>query len=94
MGGRGRRISELVQGQPGLQSEFQDSQDYKEKPCLKKPKKKKKKEKKRKRKKKMFLHFGGNGINLIIYLSESLIFIKIEILSTLKYMYKFNELKC
>jgi hypothetical protein len=42
----------------------------------------------------MFLHFGGNGINLIIYLSESLIFIKIEILSTLKYMYKFNELKC
>jgi hypothetical protein len=23
-----------VRGQPGLQSEFQDSQDYKEKPCL------------------------------------------------------------
>jgi hypothetical protein len=30
-------------GQPGLQSEFQDSQGYTEKPCLKKPKKKKKK---------------------------------------------------
>jgi hypothetical protein len=30
-----------VQGQPGLQSEFQDSQGYTEKPCLKKPKKKK-----------------------------------------------------
>ena len=27
-----------VQGQPGLQSEFQDSQDYTEKPCLEKPK--------------------------------------------------------
>ena len=31
-----------VQGQPGLQSEFQDSQGYTEKPCLKKKKKKKK----------------------------------------------------
>jgi hypothetical protein len=31
-----------VQGQPGLQSEFQDSQGYTEKPCLEKPKKKKK----------------------------------------------------
>jgi hypothetical protein len=30
---------------PGLQSEFQDSQGYMEKPCLEKPKKKKKKEK-------------------------------------------------
>jgi hypothetical protein len=30
-----------LQGQPGLQSEFQDSQGYTEKPCLKKPKKKK-----------------------------------------------------
>jgi hypothetical protein len=27
-----------VQGQPGLQSEFQDNQDYTEKPCLKKQK--------------------------------------------------------
>jgi hypothetical protein len=30
-----------VWGQPGLQSEFQDSQGYTEKPCLKKKKKKK-----------------------------------------------------
>jgi hypothetical protein len=29
--------------QPGLQSEFQESQSYTEKPCLEKPKKKKKK---------------------------------------------------
>jgi hypothetical protein len=29
-------------GQPGLQSEFQDSQGYTEKPCVEKPKKKKK----------------------------------------------------
>jgi hypothetical protein len=34
LGGRGR---------PGLQSEFQDSQGYTEKPCLKRKKKKKKK---------------------------------------------------
>jgi hypothetical protein len=32
-----------VRGQPGLQREFQDSQGFTEKPCLKKPKKKKKK---------------------------------------------------
>jgi hypothetical protein len=32
-------------GQPGLQSELQDSQGYTEKPCLEKPKKKKKKPK-------------------------------------------------
>jgi hypothetical protein len=29
-----------VGGQPGLQSEFQDSQGYTEKPCLEKPKNK------------------------------------------------------
>jgi hypothetical protein len=32
--------------QPVLQSEFQDSQGYTEKPCLEKPKEKKKKERK------------------------------------------------
>ena len=31
-----------VRGQLGLQSEFQDSQGYTEKPCLEKPKEKKK----------------------------------------------------
>jgi hypothetical protein len=41
--GRQRQVNFLVQGQPGLQSEFQDSQGYTEKPCLIKPKKKKKK---------------------------------------------------
>jgi hypothetical protein len=35
----------------GLQSEFQDSQDYTEKPCLGKKKKKKRKGKKKKEKK-------------------------------------------
>jgi hypothetical protein len=34
-----------VRGQPGLESEFQDSQSYTEKPCLEKSKKKKKKKK-------------------------------------------------
>jgi hypothetical protein len=45
LGGRGRRISSRP-GQPGLQSEFQDSQGYTEKPCLKKTKTKTKNEKK------------------------------------------------
>jgi hypothetical protein len=35
----------LSRGQSGLQSEFQDSQGYTEKPCLKKPKKEKRKRK-------------------------------------------------
>jgi hypothetical protein len=34
-----------VPGQPGLQSEFQDSQGYLEKPCLKKQKQKQKQKK-------------------------------------------------
>jgi hypothetical protein len=34
-----------VRGQPGLQSEFQDSQGYTEKPCLKKNQEGKKKKK-------------------------------------------------
>jgi hypothetical protein len=41
--GRQRQADFWVQGQPGLQSEFQDSQGYTEKPCLEKKKKKKKK---------------------------------------------------
>jgi hypothetical protein len=36
--GRQRQEDFWVRGQPGLQSEFQDSQGYTEKPCLKKPK--------------------------------------------------------
>jgi hypothetical protein len=34
--GRQRQADFWVGGQPGLHSEFQDSQDYTEKPCLKK----------------------------------------------------------
>jgi hypothetical protein len=37
--GRQRQVDFWVQGQPGLQSEFQDSQGYTEKPCLQKKKK-------------------------------------------------------
>jgi hypothetical protein len=43
--GRQRQADFWVWGQPGLQSEFQDSQDYTEKPCLENQKKKKKKKK-------------------------------------------------
>jgi hypothetical protein len=35
---RQRQADFWVRGQPGLQSEFQDSQGYTEKPCLKKNK--------------------------------------------------------
>jgi hypothetical protein len=35
---RQRLVRSLVRGQPGLQSEFQDSQGYTEKPCLEKSK--------------------------------------------------------
>jgi hypothetical protein len=46
----------MSQGQPGPQSEFQDSQDYTEKPSLEKKKEKKKKKKRRRRTaKKIFL---------------------------------------
>jgi hypothetical protein len=38
--GRQRQGDFWVGGQPGLQSEFQDSQGYTDKPCLKKKKKK------------------------------------------------------
>lgn len=38
---RQRQVELWVQGQTGLQSEFQASQVYTEKPCLKKPKIKK-----------------------------------------------------
>jgi hypothetical protein len=37
--GRQRQVDFWVPGQPGLQSEFQDSQGYTEKPYLKKKKK-------------------------------------------------------
>jgi hypothetical protein len=45
--GRQRQVDFWVRGQPGLQSEFQDSQGYTEKSCLEKPKEKKKRKKKR-----------------------------------------------
>ena len=46
-----RQANFWVQGQPDLQSEFQNSQGYTKKPCLEKPQKKKKKKKKKERKK-------------------------------------------
>ena len=41
--GKQRQANFLVQGQPGLQNEFQDSQGYTEKTCLEKSKKGEKK---------------------------------------------------
>jgi hypothetical protein len=45
--GRLRQADFSVQGQPGLQSEFQDSQGYTEKPCLETASPQKKERKKR-----------------------------------------------
>jgi rRNA processing protein Gar1 len=59
--GRQRQVYFWVRGQHGLQSEFQDSQDYTEKPCFEKPKKKKKKKKKKK----------GKENNCIIKIADS-----------------------
>jgi hypothetical protein len=47
--GRQRQVGFRVRGQPDLQSEFQDSQDYTEKPCLENPTNQKKKKKKKKK---------------------------------------------
>jgi hypothetical protein len=47
--GRQRQADFWVRGQPGLQSEFQDSWDYTEKPCLEKPKRKQKQTNKKKK---------------------------------------------
>jgi hypothetical protein len=44
------REAEAGEFLPGRQSEFQDSQGYTKKPCLKKPKQKKKEKKKKERK--------------------------------------------
>jgi hypothetical protein len=44
---RQRQVDFWVRGQPGLQSEFQDRQDYTEKPCLKKTKQNKKQKNKK-----------------------------------------------
>ena len=49
--GRQRQVNLWVQGQPSLPSEFQDSQGYTEKPCLKQKQKQKTKNKKQKNKK-------------------------------------------
>jgi hypothetical protein len=46
--GRQRQADFSVRGQPGLQSEFQDSQAYTEKPCLEKNKKQKKQQQQKK----------------------------------------------
>jgi hypothetical protein len=57
--GRQRQADLWVWGQPGLQSEFQDSQDYTRKPCLEKQQQqqqtKNKKTKKKKKNKKATL---------------------------------------
>jgi hypothetical protein len=52
---RQRQADFWVWGQPGLQSEFQDSQGYTEKPCLKKNKKQKTKKQNKKEFRKMAL---------------------------------------
>jgi iron-sulfur cluster repair protein YtfE (RIC family) len=50
--GRQRQADFCVGGQPGLQSEFQDSQSYTKKPCLEKNKTKQQQQKNKKQKQK------------------------------------------
>ena len=57
--GVGQRQADLqVQGQPGLLSEFQDSQGYTEKPCLQSREKKERKEGRKEERRSR----GGEGI--------------------------------
>jgi hypothetical protein len=56
--GRQKQVDFWVRGQPGLQTEFQDSQGYTEKPCLEKPQKKERKKKKNWHKRAAYLHLG------------------------------------
>jgi hypothetical protein len=58
---RQRQADFWVRGQPGLQSEFQDSEGYTEKSCLEKPKEKKKRSDKMIHNSKM-----GHNINFIL----------------------------
>jgi hypothetical protein len=51
--GRQRQVDFWVWGQPGLQSEFQDSQGYTENPCLKNQKTKQKQKKPKKKEDKL-----------------------------------------
>jgi hypothetical protein len=48
---RQRQVDFWVRGQPGLQSELQDNQSYKKKPCLEKNKQKKQKKKQKQKNK-------------------------------------------
>ena len=50
--GRQKKADFWVPGQPGLQSEFQDNQEYTEKPCLEKQKQKQKQNKQKTNKQK------------------------------------------
>jgi hypothetical protein len=61
--GRQRQADFRVRGQSGLQSEFQDNQDYSEKPCLKKKKKPKNKKQKQKQNKKRHLPYLSKNIS-------------------------------
>jgi hypothetical protein len=69
--GRQTQVDFWVPGQPGLQSEFQDSQGYTEKPCLKKPKQSKTKTKQNKTKQNKMnedvLNFAGKWMELEKY---------------------------
>jgi hypothetical protein len=71
--GRQRQANFWVRGQPGLQSEFQDTQSYTEKPCLKKTKKPKNKKQKNPKKviclySSFFITDSFNHMSMYIYI--------------------------
>jgi hypothetical protein len=79
--GRQRQADFWVQGQPGLQSEFQDSQGYTEKSCLEKQTNKtKNKKRKEKYKKKQKTKIKDKGTHVCIFLRIVLLLIVIIII--------------
>jgi hypothetical protein len=73
--GRQRQADLSVRGQPGLQSEFQDSQGYTEKPCLRKKERKKEREKERKRERKRKSRFAYLFFNCLYYKAQELYYL-------------------
>jgi hypothetical protein len=67
--GRQRQVDFLVQGQPGLQSEFQDSQGYTEKPCCKGKQNKTKQQQQKKKNKKPVLYVNVWAFFLIFHMT-------------------------
>ena len=75
--GRQKQADFWVRGQPDLQSEFRDSQDYTEQPCLEKPKPNQTKQTNKKTKKKQINNKKNQTSSLKIQLEIWILFISL-----------------